>query len=295
MDSKKAKWSIKECCYKAKTPAKQLNSASITTTMSEYGKVKVGQLKLKGEKKSHKKHKSKKRKAEDEDGSTSGSKDTDTADHGGWWHCRALHQMTGSVAIQLGGLPVYVRALDNGLFTAGAPHDQGDGPSPEEVLTAVPAGDERIAFKSGYNKYLGVDGAGRVVGRADAIGPREMWQPVFQDEQTALLGANDCFLGRDEEDNVVAINQRAGPDQMVVVRSNTIRECDRPKEVPEEERGKLKDVEKNYVKKFQKFQDKRLRINEDGVAELKAARNEGSLHEALLDRRSKMKADRYCK
>ena len=48
------------------------------------------------------------------------------------------------------------------------------------MLTAVPAGDERIAFKSGYNKYLGVDGAGRVVGRADAIGPREMWQPVFQ-------------------------------------------------------------------------------------------------------------------
>lgn len=56
----------------------------------------------------------------------------------------------------------------------------GDGPSPEEVLTAVPAGEERIAFKSGYNKYLGVDGAGRVVGRADAIGPREMWLPVFQ-------------------------------------------------------------------------------------------------------------------
>lgn len=34
-------------------------------------------------------------------------------------------QMAGSVAIQLGDAPVYVRALDNGLFTAGAPHDQG--------------------------------------------------------------------------------------------------------------------------------------------------------------------------
>lgn len=33
--------------------------------------------------------------------------------------------MAGSVAIQLGDAPVYVRALDNGLFTAGAPHDQG--------------------------------------------------------------------------------------------------------------------------------------------------------------------------
>ncbi|XP_050717192.1 protein FRG1-like [Eriocheir sinensis] len=265
--------------------------------MSEYSRVKVGKLKLKGEKKSHKKHKSKKRKAEDEDGGSSSSskKDTDTADHGGWWCCQALHQMAGSVAIQLGDAPVYVRALDNGLFTAGAPHDQGDGPSPEEVLTAVPAGEERIAFKSGYNKYLGVDGAGKVVGRADAIGPREMWLPVFQEGKTALLGANECFLGVDEEDNVVAVSQTAGPEQIVMVRSNMMRECDRPKEVPEEERGKLRDVEKNYVKKFQKFQDKRLRINKDGVAELKAARNEGSLHEALLDRRAKMKADRYCK
>lgn len=73
------------------------------------------------------------------------------------------------------------------------------------------------------------------------------------------------------------------------------RDCDKPKEVPEEERGKLKDVEKNYVKKFQKFQDKRLRINAEGVAELKSAKTEGCLHEVLLDRRSKMKADRYCK
>ncbi|KAG7160926.1 protein FRG1-like [Homarus americanus] len=265
--------------------------------MSDYTNVKVGKLKLKGEKRSHKKHKSKKRKSEDEDGSHSSktSKDTDTADHGGWWLCSTLHQMTGALAIQLGKSPVYVRALDNGLFTAGAPHDEGDGPSPEEVLTAVPAGDDRIALKSGYNKYLGVDGAGRVVGRADAIGPREMWQPVFQDGETALLGANECFLGLDDEDNVVAKCLKAGPEQMIIIRSNSLRECDKPKEIPEEERGKLNDVEKNYVKKFQKFQDKRLRINKDGVAELKRARNEGALHEALLDRRSKMKADRYCK
>ncbi|XP_045609117.1 protein FRG1 [Procambarus clarkii] len=265
--------------------------------MSEYSKVKVGKLKLKGEKRTHKKHKSKKRKSEEEDSSlTSGaSKASDTADHGGWWHCTALHQMTGALAIQLGTSPVYVRALDNGLFTAGAPHDQGDGPSPEEVLTAVPAGDDRIALKSGYNKYLGVDGTGRVVGRADAIGPREMWQPVFQEGKTALLGANECFLGLDEDDNVVAMCSKAGPDQMITIRSNTLRECDKPKEIPEEERGKLQDVERNYVKKFQKFQDKRLRINEDGVAELKSARSDGCLHEALLDRRAKMKADRYCK
>ncbi|KAK7083975.1 Protein frg1 [Halocaridina rubra] len=262
---------------------------------AEYSKVKIGKLKLKGEKSSHKKHKSKKRRVEDGSNSSSKNSNQDTVDHGGWWHATTFPEITGSVAIQLGYAPIYVRALDNGLFTAGAPHDQGDGPAPEEVLTAVPAGDDHIAFKSGYDKYIGVDGKGRVVGRADAIGPREMWQPVFQDGKTALLAANECFLGIDDDDNVMAESTTAGPEQMVTIRSNVLRDCDKPKEIPEEEKGKLRDVEINYVKKFQKFQDKRLRVNEDGVAVLKEARTEGYLHEALLDRRSKMKADRYCK
>ena len=45
---------------------------------------------------------------------------------------------------------------------------------------AVPVGDQRVAFKSGYGKYLGVDAKDRMVGRADAIGPMEQWEPVFQ-------------------------------------------------------------------------------------------------------------------
>lgn len=45
----------------------------------------------------------------------------------------------------------------------------------------------RIALKSGYGKYLGINSEGLVVGRSDAIGSREQWEPVFQDVSKYFL------------------------------------------------------------------------------------------------------------
>ncbi|XP_018028168.1 protein FRG1 homolog [Hyalella azteca] len=267
---------------------------------TDYQNVKVGKLRLKGEK--VKKHKSKKRKHDDDgasDLSCSQQKsltDKDTEAHGGWWKVMAVHEIRGSIAIQMGDGPVYMRAMDDGLFALGPPHDEGDGPHPEEVLTALPTGDIRkVAFKSGYGKYVGVDSKGRLIGRAEAIGPREMFTPVYQDGKAALLCSTECFVGIDDEDNIVATNTTAGPLEMISIRSNTVRAKDKSDEMPAEEQGSLKDVEVNYVKKFQKFQDKKMRVNKDGYVELRDARDAGKLHETLLDRRAKMKADRYCK
>jgi hypothetical protein len=46
---------------------------------------------------------------------------------------------------------------------------------------------------------------------------------------------------------------------------------------------------------FQSYEDRKWKINPDDKAELSRARTEGRLHESLLDRREKMKADRFCK
>lgn len=51
---------------------------------------------------------------------------------------------------------------------------------PEEILTAIAISETRIALKSGYGKYLGVDKDGVIVGRSDAIGPLEQFEPIFQ-------------------------------------------------------------------------------------------------------------------
>lgn len=256
--------------------------------MSEYDKVRVGKLILKGEKKKSKKRKHKSEKQEKEQ-----VVDTDSIAHGGWWKVGKIEDIVGAVTIEFGD-HTYVKALDNGLFTLGAPHNEGEGPSPEEILTAVPINERKIALKSGYGKYLNADKNGIVTGRSDAIGAMEHWEPVFQEGKMALQGYSSCFMSVDhEDDTVVALSKRAGADQIMQLRSQIIKETDNSDEIPKEEQGNLSQIEVNYVKKFQKFQDKRLRICKEDKKELKKAKTDGTFHEALLDRRSKMKADRY--
>lgn len=59
-----------------------------------------------------------------------------------------------------------------------------DQPDPTEIFTVVTLSDTKIAIKSGYGRYLGVDTAGEVVGKAEAVGPREQWEPVFEEVGT---------------------------------------------------------------------------------------------------------------
>ena len=48
-----------------------------------------------------------------------------------------------------------------------------------------------------------------------------------------------------------------------------------------------------FRKKFQSGPN--VRVSEESRGVLRKAKHDGKLHEALLDRREKMKADRYCK
>lgn len=63
----------------------------------------------------------------------------------------------------------------------------GGGPDPAEIFTIVRVTENRIALKSGYDRYVGVNSAGELIGRSEAIGPRETWEPVFED-----VSVQDC-------------------------------------------------------------------------------------------------------
>jgi len=263
-----------------------------------------GKLKLKGEKKKSKKDKkSKKRKLEESAVDEKRAKFVeDRTEHAGWWKSEQFSEITGPVIIEIGKL-CYVKALDDGSFALGAKHSDKEGPDPEEVLVAIKVNESKVAFKSGFNKYLRVDKDGKLRGISDAVGAMEQFEPIFQDGKLALLAANSMFMTVNEDDDtIVCDKQKAGKSEMLKIRSNAEREEDKDVFIPVEERGNVGQIEMNFVKKFQKFQggslrgvDHKLKINNEDRTEIVKAKREGYMHEALLDRRSKMKADRYCK
>lgn len=261
-----------------------------------YVYAKGGKLRLKGPK--EKKHKkSKKRKHEPT--STTVSQEPvseDTKEHGGWWKTMSIEDMSGgAVAIEMKPQR-YINTLDSGLFELGPVHPDEDPPDPTEILTAIKLNETKIALKSGYGKYVSVDkSSGELLGRSDAIGEREQWEPVFQESEMALCGPNGCFLTSDEEGNILCNQKKAGSNEMISIRSCADLSKDPMADIPVEERASVKQAEINYVKKFQSFQDRHLKICKDDPSVLKKAKKEGTLHENLLDRREKMKSDRYCK
>jgi len=257
--------------------------------------IRGGKLNLKGvvlNKK--KKNKSAKRKHVDveEDGD-----DEDFVKHGGWWKVKHFHEIMGSIAIEFGD-NTYLHSLDTGLFQISEPREFGTGPDEQQILTAIRITENKIALKSGFGKYVAINNQGLLVGRSDAVGPREYFEPVFENGHLALSASNNKFIRFNDEGDLVAVDDTATEDNFINIRSCAKREYEnekRRKGLPDEEKGTLKDTEINYVKKFQCFQDKKLRINDGDVAELISARNRGALHESLLDRREKMKSDRMCK
>lgn len=255
----------------------------------EYSAVKSSKLKLKGEKKrkKHKKSDDKKKKhREDPEQSSSNT---------GWFRLSSADEVSGQIAIETTAFS-FIRALDSGLFVSSAPHlSSSSCPDPEEILAVIKAGDTRIALKSGYGKYLSIDSHDRLVGRSEAVGQREQFEVVFQEGKCAIAGFNGNFLSVESDGLIVCKEKTAKESCFVKLLSNVNPEEKRKLDKNIEEKGSLADCEVNYVKKFQSFQDHRLKINQEDKACLKKAQTEGKLHESLLDRRSKMKSDKFCK
>jgi len=247
-------------------------------------------------KKDKKQKKQKRQKLSEEDQKIKEDFEKDLASHGGWWSITKVEEAKGPIVIEM-GKRVYVSCMDNGKFTLGVKHDSGAEPDITEQFTGVVLSNNKIALKTGFGKYLSVDHNSTVVGRSDAIASMEMWEPVFEQGKLALLAPNNRFMSWGEDGDMIATSESASKENFVKIRSNGERNKIDEKDLPPvEERNvdNMRECEVNYVKKFQSWKDGKLRLSAKDVEELDKAKDEGKLHNALLDRRAKMKSDRYC-
>jgi len=267
---------------------------------------KKGGLKFKGQKKKDKK---KRKKKLEEAAQTQPKVETR---HGAFWLVNDLKFLKGNVLIetQSGG---YLTAVDDGSLTTAVPrpvnNERDNFPDPQDIFTMVSVGDSRVAFKTAYNRYVtAVPDSGEVNARNEAMTTRELWEPVLHDAENGVISfrsADKKYLNGSLPGQMVHANseQTSEPGVMFRVHTSIGIEESRPKNQDEYdiEGGSLKNMEENFVKKFQSFQnlcfreDSKISVTKENRKGLKKAKETGRLHEELLDRRAKIKGDKFCK
>ncbi|KAI8375775.1 FRG1-like family-domain-containing protein [Blakeslea trispora] len=154
---------------------------------------------------------------------------------------------------------------------------------------------DAFTLKSAHGKYLSSDKFGVVACQSEAIGGQEEWKPILSEAGIAFQSVHNTYLMVDE----VAggnIRVRADAEDVGFCESFRVYCQSRFKHKPKHKK-KHESVTSEYdaAKRFQSWGGGKVVETTRDKRELKKARTEGRLAEALLDRREKVKADRYCK
>ncbi|KAG5723993.1 Protein FRG1 [Termitomyces sp. T112] len=170
------------------------------------------------------------------------------------------------------------------------------------VTTRV-AGSSTVNLRTGTGegKFLSCDAHGIVSVDRDARGPQEEWTPVvLPDGMVAFMNVYEKYLSIDEIAGG-AMQLRGDSDEVgfrerfwVKIQSKYKKEAHEEEKKKEGAAEKPKINEESSNRLYQTWGAGRLVISTDDKKELKNARKEGRLAEALLDRRSKLKSDRFC-
>ncbi|GAA5912464.1 hypothetical protein JCM6882_005520 [Rhodosporidiobolus microsporus] len=208
--------------------------------------------------------------------------------------------------------------VDSGAAGGGAFDPTDEGPQDVHhvwVCTRIPDTNDKVTFRSGGSKFLGADEYGAVFAEREARGLQEEWTLEEAGQgRLAVKSAYGKFLSVD----VVAggkVELRAdeegkeGPGEaerfkilmqgeFVAKAKKQFNERNGIKTRPADGLTVVTDLAGAEIDNIRKFHHHAKGSDLVGTADdaraLKRARKDGKLAEAMLDRRAKLKSDRYC-
>ncbi|KAL0063750.1 hypothetical protein AAF712_009307 [Marasmius tenuissimus] len=283
--------------------------------MSE--KVRSSKLKFKGEKTK------KKRKREDGDdgGRSSSRRKEDNMDPETWVLPENPDEIRGPTFIihpsDPAPISINFNSTTNRVMIHSLDKDKTeDSEEPPKLLERTPAdvaqvwvttrvaGSPTINIRSGTGegKFLSCDAHGIVSADRDARGPQEEWTPIIMpDGMVAFQNIYEKYLGLDEVAGgslqLRGDSEEVGFGERFWVKVQYKYKKEATEEQKKKQEGtsaptKIDEVGTNHL--HQAWGAGRSIVSKDDKKELKRARKEGRLAEALLDRRSKLKSDRFC-
>ncbi|KAG0333671.1 hypothetical protein BG000_008978 [Podila horticola] len=279
--------------------------------MSDEYKVNKSKLSFKGESKTKKKKRKAEKPADEEDSN---------ANADGWVHVKALSDLGGPIFLTFSSDPptslsiddkskVIMRPIESDSpSSSSAPSlDQAEPTAVQQVFVATMIPDsDRMTLKASNGRYLSSDKFGIVSADTEAIGMQEEWTAILKPEENggiALQSHYGKFLSVDEvaaERPGSSLGFQIRADSEVIgfcelfqakIQAKYRKKAKKTKEV----QIATKDYEFEQSRKFQTWNHGRVIVSEQDVKELDKAKKQGRFSEALLDRREKVKSDRYCK
>ncbi|GAA6001112.1 hypothetical protein JCM5350_000486, partial [Sporobolomyces pararoseus] len=192
------------------------------------------------------------------------------------------------------------------------------------VCTRVPDTNDKITFRSGSGKFLAADELGQVTADREARGPQEEWTIEETSTQErgkfVLKSMYGKYLGVDEVAGGKLELRCDGTEETELERlritmqgefvSKAKKQYNDRNGIKTKEAegssgggmtsngltivGDLSAREKESILRYQARGGRKYVGTEEDTRDLKRAKKEGKLSETLLDRRTKLKSDRYC-
>lgn len=175
-----------------------------------------------------------------------------------------------------------------------------------QVVSAQHNPNDTYSLKTAFGKYVSCDKVGILSALSDAIGPQEEWSFIQREDGWALMSKYDNFLSIEEETLTVRGDATSiGFRECFRIKmQRRFRSERREKEVAEKRKRVLLDqqerpvdekaLESDMVRRYQSWTNNRVQISKEDMEDVKKAKLEGNLHQVLLDRRSKLKSDKFC-